>query len=295
MGAGDLERAAEGYEHRVTARLELGDAAGAKADLAEMAELASRLRQPSQDWFVAVYGACWRSSRADLAEAESLMERARHIGERAQSWNAVVSWRLQLYVLRREQGRLGEIEALVRRSLDEYPTYPIWGCVLAHTAAALGLADEARERVSALVADDIAALPFDEEWLVSTALLAEAASLHRSIAEAAAVLHERLLPYADHVTVSYPEISVGFVSRYLGLLATTLERHEDAEAHFEHSLASHERTGARSWLAHTRRNYADMLLLRDGEGDAARAAALLSQARDGYRALGMDHWGSVAS
>ena len=43
-------------------------------------------------------------------EAESLMERARHIGERAQSWNAVVSWRLQLYVLRREQGRLDEIE-----------------------------------------------------------------------------------------------------------------------------------------------------------------------------------------
>ena len=75
MGAGDLERAAEGYEHRVTARLELGDAAGARADLAEMAGLASRLRQPSQDWFVAVYGALLAFFEGNLAEAESLMER----------------------------------------------------------------------------------------------------------------------------------------------------------------------------------------------------------------------------
>ena len=149
--------------------------------------------------------------------------------------------------------------------------------------------------LSALAADDIAALPFDEEWLVSMCP-------PRGGRDAWSIMPRRrrsstsaCLPYADHVTVSYPEISVGFVSRYLGLLATTLGRHDDAEVHFEHSLASHERTGARSWLAHTRRNYADMLLLRGGEGDAARAAALFSQARDGYLALGMDHWGSVAS
>ena len=216
----------------------------------------------------------WRPSRSWSGHATS--------AARAQSWNAVVSWRLQLYVLRREQGRLDEIEALVRRSLDEYPTYTIWGCVLAHTAAALGLADEARERVSTLVADDIAALPFDEEWLVSTALLVEAASLIGH-GEAAAVLHERLLPYADRVTVSYPEISVGFVSRYLGLAATTLGRHADAERHFEDSLESHERTGARSWLAHTRHDYARALLARGRPGDRPRAEALLAEAVAGLR------------
>ena len=258
--------------------------------------LAGELRQPAQDWFVAVYGRCWRSSRAADEAEELILQRARALGERAQSWNAEVAWRLQLYVLRGEQGRLAEVDGPGPRGRStEYATYPLWGCVLARRRPHVGPARTRRaRRLSALVADDFAALPFDEEWLVAQALLAEAASLigHR---EAAAVLHERLLPYAGHVTVSYPEISVGFVSRYLGILATTLERHEDAEAHFEHSLASHERTGARSWLAHTRRNYADMLVLRDGEGDAARATALLSQARDGYRALGMDHWGSVAS
>jgi tetratricopeptide (TPR) repeat protein len=294
ISAGDLERAAEGYEHRVTALLELGDAAGAKADLAEMAQLAERLRQPSQDWFVAVYGALLAFFEGDLAEAESLMERARRIGERAQSWNAAVSWRLQLYVLRREQGRLSEIEGMIRRSVDEYSTYPIWGCVATQAITVLGHAEEARGRLSSLVADDVAALPFDEEWLVSASLLAEAANLLGD-SEAAAVLYERLLPYADRVSLSYPEISLGFASRYLGLLATTLDRYEDAALHFEHSLASHERTGARSWLAHTRRDYAGMLLVRGEEDDAARAAALLSEARDAYRALGMDHWGSVGS
>ena len=45
---------------------------------------------------------------------------ARDRGERAQSWNAAVTYRLQLYVLRRQQGRLEEVEDLVRRSVEEY-------------------------------------------------------------------------------------------------------------------------------------------------------------------------------
>ena len=55
--AGDLERAAEGHELRAVALIELADMPGAKAELAAMAKLAAELRQPSQDWFVAVYSA----------------------------------------------------------------------------------------------------------------------------------------------------------------------------------------------------------------------------------------------
>ena len=35
----------------------------------------------------------------------------------------------------------------------------------------------------------------------------------------AATLYERLLPYADRVAISYPEISLGPVARFLGILA----------------------------------------------------------------------------
>ena len=73
-----------------------------------------------------------------LTEAEELIDAAHSLGERAQGWSAAVTYRLQLYVLRREQGRLEEIEPLIRRSVDEYPTYPIWHCVLVHMLARAG-------------------------------------------------------------------------------------------------------------------------------------------------------------
>src|SRR5262249_12522364 len=144
-----------------------------------------------------------------LAEAERLIFEARSLGERAQGWNAEVSYRLQLYVLRWEQGRLAELEGVVRASVRQYPTYPVWRCVLAPVEAELGRMDEAGQLLDT-------ALPFDEEWLVSMGFLAEAAAALQD-AQRAGVLYEALLPYADRLAVSYPEICTGSVSRYLGL------------------------------------------------------------------------------
>ena len=42
-----------------------------------MAKLAEELRQPSQDWFVAVYAALLALLEGQLAEAEHLIEAAR--------------------------------------------------------------------------------------------------------------------------------------------------------------------------------------------------------------------------
>ena len=51
-----------------------------------------------------------------LDDAERLVAEARAMGEEVQSWNANVTYRLQLYALRRAQGRLDEILDLLRRS-----------------------------------------------------------------------------------------------------------------------------------------------------------------------------------
>ena len=224
------------------------------------------LRQPSQDWFVAVYGALVELLEGRLAEAERSIEAALRVGERAQS-NAAVSHRLQLYVLRCEQGRVTEIEDLVRRSVEEYPTYPIWRCVLAHMAAELGYLPEARAVAEELAADDFASVPFDEEWLVSMSLIAETTSALGE-AERATALYERLLPYAHRVAISYPEVSTGAVARCLGLLATTAGNWDDAERSFLIAMDVHERIGAESWLARTRRDHARMVVARAGSGEA---------------------------
>jgi tetratricopeptide (TPR) repeat protein len=267
---------------------------GAKADVAAMAKLAEELRQPSQEWLVAVDSALVALLEGELAEAERLIAGARSRAERVLSWNATVSHGLQLYALRREQGRLEEVEDLVRRSVEEYPTYPIWRCVRAQMASELGYTAEAHEALEALAADGFAGLPFDEEWLVSLGLLAETATTLGDV-ERAADLYQRLLPYGDRVAYCYLEFSIGSVARYLGLSASTMERWDDAERHFGDALHVNERVGARPWLARTQEDYARMLLARAAAGDRDKALQLLADARSNYRELGMDAWAQRAS
>ena len=258
---GDLERATEGHEQRLVALLELGEIPAAKADLAAMGRLAEELGQPSQEWFVAVYEALLALLEGQLSEAERLMEHARNLGERALGWSAEVTYGLQLYLLRREQNRLAEVEELVRRAVEEYPTYPIWRCVLTQMLTELGHMTEARQALDALGEGGFARVPFDESRLVSLGLLAEAAK-GLSAREHAAALYELLLPYGDRLAVAYPEISTGAVARNLGLAAWTMERWEDAERHFEAALELNERVGARPWLARTEADRARMRLER---------------------------------
>src|SRR5207247_2799663 len=127
------------------------------------------------------------------------------------------TYRLQVYILRREQGRVDEVQELVRRSVEEYPTYPIWRCVLAHMAAELGHVAESREVLASLATDEFAELPFDAVWLASISLLAETASSIND-SKQAPVLYDLLLPYPARVAISYPEIAIGPVAYHLGAL-----------------------------------------------------------------------------
>lgn len=275
LEAGDLERGVEGYEHRAQARMELGDPEGARADVRGMAALAAELRQPSQDWFVAEIRAHHALLEGRFAEAEDLIAEALRLGQRSQGWSATVSHGLQLFVLRKEQGRLDEIEDQVRRSAARYATYPIWRCVHAVMTAELGHQAEARAEIEKLAEDGFAALPVNEMWLASMALVSDATG---SLGDAgvAEAIYPLLLPYADRVAVATPEVSTGAIAYYLGLLATTMERWDDAERHFEQGLEVNERIGARPYVAHTRDHFARMLLARDGPGDRERAEQLSS-------------------
>jgi DNA-binding SARP family transcriptional activator len=293
LQAGDLERALEGYDNHLEASIELGDVAAAHSDLKAMTNLAEQLRQPAQRWLVAVLRALLALLEGRFDEAEQLITETRSLGERAQSWNAAVTYGLQLYVLRREQGRPGEVEELVRRAAKDFATYPIWRCVFVNMLAELGATDEARAELDALAANRFSRLPFDEEWEVSLCFLAETAA-RVGAEDHAASLYELLQPYAERIAISYPEISLGPVSRFLGLLASTTVRYDDAARHFEDALAMSERIGARPWLAHAQDDYAHMLLQRGEPGDVEQAHGLLDSARAVYAELGMGAPSSAA-
>jgi class 3 adenylate cyclase/DNA-binding SARP family transcriptional activator len=291
LAIGDKERATEAVEQVLDSLLELGDHAEARRMLVRMAELADDLRQPAQEWSVLAHRAILVLQEGRLADAEELIDQAHRRGEHAQSWSATACYRLQIYVLRWHQGRLAEMDAAVRDAARGDPTYVIWRCVVAHMEAQLGH-PSARDTFDALAERDFAALPFDEEWLVSVSLLAETARVHGD-AERAAALYEQLSPYADRVSFSYPEVSLGSASRYLGILAATASRWQEAEQHFETALEVNARIGAQVWLAATEHDYGMMLLARGGAGEEADAR--LRRAAVIYRELGMDHWADEAA
>jgi hypothetical protein len=137
-----------------------------------------------------------------------------------------------------------------------------------------------------LATADFGRIPFDEEWLVSLTLLAEAATLLGD-SQKASTLFRLLQPWGHRVAVSYPEISTGSVARYLGLLATTLERWENAERSFGIALAMNEQIHAKSWVARTQHDYARMLRERGLPRDAERADELQRAARETANEIGM--------
>jgi DNA-binding CsgD family transcriptional regulator len=155
-----------------------------------------------------------------------------------------------------------------------------WRPGLAVLYSELDMQAEARAEFEHLAEHNFSTLPRDALWLGCMSFLADVCA-YLGDAERAAVLYELLRPYAGHtITVSSAVACYGAASRYLGLLAATMARWEEAAHHFEDALEMNARMNARPWLAYTQYQYANMLLSRQQRGDRHRAASLL------YAALG---------
>jgi DNA-binding SARP family transcriptional activator len=292
--AGDRERLASAHFHRFLLLVQLGDLAGAEAEVAGHSAVAEELRQPAQLWQVRSTQALIALATGRLREAEELSSQAFAYGERAQPGFAIPAFRLHRYMLCDFHGCIEEVEESIRELVVEYPPRVAFRCVLARLEAQLGNTSQARRELEPLVKDGCARLPFDLEWLYGMSHLAETAAAVGD-AESAAVLYRLLVPWKALNTADVPEGMRGSTSRYLGLLAVTMRRLDEAKQHFDDALAMNERMGARPWHAHTQADYARMLIARAARGDAERARALLDQAAATYRDVGMDAYAATAS
>jgi DNA-binding CsgD family transcriptional regulator/tetratricopeptide (TPR) repeat protein len=256
-------------------------------DQAELhSRLADELRQPSHQWYAGMVVTILALQDGRFEEADQLVAKTLEAGRRAQAWDAEASHLFALFGLRREQGRLAELEDDLRRAPLDYPGYRSLRCMLLATLCDLGRLDEARALFEQLAAGEFAAFPKDSEWLFALTLLAEAAEVLGD-RDRALVLYRLLAPYAELVALAASEVSVGPVSRPLGILATLLGHHDDAAGHFEDATACTQRMGALPWLAHTQQAYARMLAGRGRPGDRERAVELLTSALEACERLGM--------
>jgi hypothetical protein len=280
----------EAQQWRLYDLCELGQFDEARAQHAELFELARQLRQP----FFRHVAVHWKGVFAELAGnvegTERLAEESLALGRQAQSFDALSTSVAKLYMLRRRQGRLEELFKDVR-SLAEMPIAPkSWQA--AHALACLVTGREEGTALAADLIDHLSAIPRDFFWLSAVAVLADCAALCRDAARAER-LYDELRDYGSRfVQISFAA-SLGSVERYLGLLAATAgkTRWADAEGHFRRALRENERIAAPVLTAVTQCDYGEFLLARGGVGDNAHAAKLGAAAehvadRLGLRALG---------
>jgi tetratricopeptide (TPR) repeat protein len=222
----------------------------------------------------------------EFAEAERLAARAFETAHEFSNEFAAGVYGVQMFTIRREQGRLAEVAPTLRRFIDENPRDAAWRPGMALIAGDLGFHDAARKAFADLAAGGFA-FPVDTKRTLTLSYLAEVCA-RLGDADNAERLYELLLPYRD-LTVIAPAATVccGAAARYLGMLAGTLGDRAAAEEHFEAALVIDERLQAWPWLAHSQHEFALMLQARGRRGDGGRADTLLGAAAETAQRLGM--------
>lgn len=277
-----------GHHWRVIDRLERGDILGVEADIAEVARLAQELRWPFHLWYCAVFRAMRALLAGQLGEGERLAHQARAIGEHARLPVAMQMFGMQLFLIRREQGRLDELEPAVKHFAAQSSAFPVSRYLLAYCYSELERTEEARQVFAPLAAQHFADLPRDLNWLIGRAYAAEVSTLLNDT-HAATSLYDDLSPYAAHfLVVGRAVICYGSVAHYLGMLATVMARWQEAEQHFLTAMQHHQQIEAPALLARTRYEYARMLLARQDTGDHEKAADLLELALTTAQALAIN-------
>lgn len=284
---GDPELELQGAAWTIIDLMELGDIDGVDIQIASVTKLAEALHRPIWLWWSGLF----RGARALLAgrfdEAEQLAQETLAIGQRGQAENALHYYAQMMFSVRREQGRLAEVEGAVRGFIELYPAIPAWRAALALLLIELGRPDEARAEFEQIAEGGFAAFPRDANWLIAITLTAEVCGALGDAARAAE-LYRMLEPYAGrNVVVGRNATYNGSASRLLGILATARGEYAVAERHFEEAQRMHAAMKTRPWLARTQVDYAELLLARRGPGDVERATGMLADAIVIADALGM--------
>jgi tetratricopeptide (TPR) repeat protein len=281
---GDPELELQGAAWTIIDLMELGDIDGVDIQIAAVSKLAEALHRPIWLWWASLF----RGARAQLAgefdEAERLAQETLAIGQRGQAENALHYYAQSMFNIRREQGRLAEVEGAVRGFIELYPAIPAWRGALALLLIELGRPDEARAEFELAAEGGFSAFPSDANWLIAITLMAEVCGALGD-AVRAGELYRLLEPYAGrNVVVGRNATFNGSASWLLGLLATAQGRHALAETHFAAAQEMHAAMGARPFEARTKVAWAEMLL---AQGSPDRAAELLADAILVADALGM--------
>ncbi len=285
--AGDRVNELDAAAWSLFERIELGELDVWRAEIDVFERGANELRQPFFQYVAASSRAMHALLEGRFAEGERLAQEALLLGRGMPGLDAPGIYGMQMFSLRCEQGRLGEVAPLVQRFVTTQPGANTWRPGLAMIYAELGDLDRAKAEFDALAQADFAAIPRDGVWVAGLTFMTVVCNALADTRRAE-ILYRMLLAYDGRNLLARPTIACyGAAASYLGMLAATLRRWPDAERHFESALALNARQNAAPATAHTRHRYAQMLVARAGNDDQRRAGELLALAAAQADSLGM--------
>jgi len=266
--------------------VQLGDIGNFERVQERAAALGSGSENTTYSWYLACTRVLLAILRGDFPGAEKFAEQTLRLGQTIQSGTAAGVYGIQMFTIRREQGRLAEVAPIFKRFMDENPKEATWRPGLALIASDLGFLEPARRTFDDIAAGGFA-LPYDAKRSATLSYLAEVCARLED-ADRARQLFELLLPYKQlTVAVGTAVVCYGSAARYLGLLAGVMGDWDAAAEHFEKALARNSVMQAWPWLAHTQADYAAMLKRRGGSANEDRATGLLEAAWQTAEQYGM--------
>ncbi len=271
---GNTEIRAEAMAWRVPALVALCDLESAGREVAELLEIADQTAQPFMIHIVHHYAAALALCHGNLEEAEVMARRSYEWNDRLTGRDVSGTYGMQMFSIRREQGRLAELAPVVRILAGQSRSGP-WRPGLAALLAELEMTTEAQREL-----DSVAAAGLDQFreslWLAALTYLTDASTALGDRKVASLVYPELAAHAGTNVMIGHLVACYGSADRYLGMLAATLGEAERAEEHFERALELNRQMRATTWLAHTAYEYARFLQARGSDGE--RSAALLGEA-----------------
>jgi class 3 adenylate cyclase len=258
---------------RLTAAGLMGDLTGAAELARQIAELADETGHALPQWMARTTSASLRTQRGRFDEAEALIAAARHAGDVLGITAELVEYS-QLMQIAEFRGRWDDYDALwdrYRVALTPYmAAYPV-------------------DAVSALARGDLdRAASLAEQWFVevprhpATGQLATWEFVSRLAPVIspvrAAQAYAQLEPYHELWIFAGPEVLWGSCERALARYAARMGRADDAIAHLERALESHERAGDVPQRAMIELDLATALAQRDAPGDGERVLPLAASA-----------------
>ena len=234
----------------------------------------------------AAVSACLALLEGRFADAEVLAHEMLNSGPRS-PWD-FTRFGLFIYAIRRDQGRLAELEQgllAMLAGLDNRGAN--WTAPTESGLAALYVETDRLDEASAVVERIVESGRHRQPvaGVITLALLGESAAAIGDHATASEV-YERMLPF-DGQTVTVPwSYCNGAAARYLGVLAAALGDVAAADRHYTDALRLNSAMGARPWVARTELDLARLRVATD-DAPSPDAIALATSARDTAADLGM--------